>query len=892
MGVASDTHVTGHMIPELPDAEGAEWVSCQQQLPRAGSGSQVGGEGQADHNAGEDLQKRGVGGGSPGGRPCVEEARGGRPCVEEASGECGGAGPLKPKQTAKTFSYAQALKTSLADSGWSSPRSHTPSEGSLPLDTRTPTPLSMMVPVLTPSQTPPLSSKTLGSSPSHIELSSTSECTHKSVTPDKPRRSPDTPAPPLEPRGEMVQSLELKDVAVGHVTVLEAAASPGSNERGSPHDEKAAHQPLLQEPLMMKEESREVAAAEVEGVLTPAKDTPAEDMGECELPQAHSPSTLHPNSQVQATLNNAPACSAQVPDTPPTSLPAIPHSHVQLQPDHLLQTQLPAPVVPVPHQEQTQLPRKQWPHQAQAPTQHLHNQRQFEQALQSPSLLQNQQNRQGNVQLTQQLLQQQHSPQSIQLQQLHQHQQQQLHFLRLQQMKQQQQHLQFLQAHRLQRHGYLDPASLVSVARLPTPQQPLHLLTSRPQMTAPAPQVLPTASQLNAQNMMLVHANLQQAFQKQHMPKHLQSPNRPPVQQSSEQTKLLKSDCPISSHPGQIKTHYTGPAVANQPTVTGAGPSYPLAGDHHGREAPQPANGGQTGTTLAVSGDGNGDLKSRLSVTASPFIPGGKSEQPVTPAQPPKKIGSPLVESVPLSSRPHHPPGFEHPQVARQYLLPSTVPPAVLPNQPLPLTAVRPLTTPQPTPLASHPTLPLPPVRLAALHMQQSLAKTVSPLHPPANTTRQTSIQTRPVSFYQYHQPSRGGALLRHDPTQHTKATPSPSDSSHNLDQLKLLQFPPVLPPGSGGLMPNPFTAAGVAFVPPVTIPTLPLTTPTPTSSPQTLSLTKSASGLRQAKKPLLPTPTSHPSAPRTALTPSSTTAVPVRPPLAHRQEQQLQHSY
>ena len=485
----------------------------------------------------------------------------------------------------------------------------------------------------------------------------------------------------------------------------------------------------------------------------------------------------------------------------------------------------------------------------------------------------------------------------MQLQQL---QQQQLHYniIRFQQMKQQQQQQQQLQllqqAHRLQRHGYLDPAPLVSVARLPTPQQPLRLPTSRPQMAAPAPQVLPTASHLNPQNMMLVRANLQQAFQKQHVPKHLQSPSRPPVQQSSEQSKLLKSDCPTSSHTGQMKTHYTGPAVASQPTGTGTGSNYPLAGDHPGRETSQPANGGQTGTTVTVSGDGNGDLKSRLSVTASPFIPGGNSEQPpVAPAQPPKNISSPLVESVPLSSRLHHPPGFDHPQVPRQYLLQSAVPPAVLPNQPLPLTAVRPLTTHPATPLASHPTLPLPTAQLAALRMQQSLAKTVSlPLHLPAHTTRQTSIQTRPVSFYQYHQPSRGDALLRHDPTQHTKAAPSPSDSSHNLDQPKLLQFPSVLPPGSGGLMPNPFTAAGVGFGPPVTVPALPLTTPTPTPSPQTLSLTMSASGLRQPKKALLPTPTSLPSGPRTALAPSSTTAVPVRLPHTHRQEQQLQHLY
>ena len=900
MGVASDTHVTGHMIPELPDAEGAERWSCQQQLLRAGSGSQVGGESQADHDVAEGFLKKGVGGGSPGERVCVAEA----------SDECGTSGPLKPKAAAKTFSYAQALKTSLADSGWSSPRSHTPSEGSLPLDTRTPTPVSMLMPIQTPSQTPPLSSNTVGNSPSHVELATTPEYTHHSISPDKPRRSPDkpyrssdTPASPPESSAGKVQPLQHKDVMVGHSAVLDSAVSPRSDGRGSPQDEVVVHQPLLQEPLIVREEGSEVAAAEVEKVanqLTPAKNTLVEDVGGRELPQVPSPPTLQ--SRVQPILNNAPMSSAQgsVPDAPPTSLPAFPHSHVQLQPDHLLQAHVPIPV-PSQEQSQTQLPQKQWPRQAQVPTQQLlTNQRQFEQPLQGgpQPLLQNQQNRQGSIQLTHQHLQQQHTPQSVQLQhmQLKQQQQQQLHFLHIQQMAAQKQHqLQLLQhVHRLQRHGYLDPAPLVSVARLPTPQQPLHLLTSRPQVAAPAPQVLPTASHLNPQNVMLMRANLQQAFQQQLMPKHLQSPSRHPVQQNSEQSKLLRSDRPTSSPPGLLKTHYVGPAVASQPAVTGAGSSYTLAGDHSSREMSQPASG-QTGVTVAVCGDkldGNGDMKSRLSVTASPFIPGGKSEQPVAPPRPPKKISPPLVESLPPSSRPRHPPGFEHPQVARQFLLQSAVQPAVLPNQPLPLTAVRPLTTLPATPLANHPAL-LPPAQLAALRMQQSLAKTASlPLHLPAHTTRQTGIQTRPVSFYQYHQPSRGDALLRHDPTHHTKATPSPSDSSQILDQPKILQLPSVPPQGSGGLIPNPFAAAGVTFVPPVTVPALPLTTPTPTPSPQTLSLTKSGSALRQPKKALLPTPTTLPTAPRTALAPSSTTAVPVRLPLAHRQEQQLQHSY
>ena len=912
MGVASDDHVIGHVIPMLPDAEGANpWSasSSKQQCPRAGSGSQVSRESRVDHTVvGESKSMQGKG-------PSQCDRRRGIPASEPGCVGSTSEHLLKPKAAAKTFSYAQALKTSLTDSAWSSSRSHTPSEGSLLLDdTRTPTPVPMLIPVRTPTQTPPLGSNTLGSSPDRIQISelpSTPDRTHQTITPDSSPDPPLTGTTQPEPKAsvERMQALQSPSAQL----VASMLDSPSSD--CSPQGDVMVRQPGPGEPEVVNEEGGESEGEKIQNPLVPSEHFVPKDVVVCDGQHA-PPGPLthhHPVSQVQASLNSALTNIAHVdvPKTTPASLPAVGFPRPPMRPDQGLG---PDPV-PSDHPQPQLSQKQQWPHPypaASAASQQLHNQQLLKQRLQGgpqPLQLQNQQNTQGNIHV------QQHNPQHVphlqlqqamQLKQQQQQHAQQLHVFRLQQQQQQQQiaekqqlqqhlqHQRLLQhAHRLQqqRQHFPEPASLVSVARLPTPRQPLHPLTSRPLMTVPAPQVLPTGSHLPPRNMLVLQAHLLQ--QHQHVP---QKSRHLTLQQNSE---LQKSNRPTSP-PGlwKARTQYAMHSVAGKQSAFRAensgqapSPSRMSPSSYPSGELPSTATGGG-GPGVAVSGDkrdGNGDLKTRLSVTASPFVPGGKSEQPVTPTQPLKKISPPLVEGAPLSTHLRHPPGFKHPQVPRPFLLQ----PAVLPAQALPLTAVRPLTTIPATPLVSHPPLPLslPPAQLAALRMQPSLPKTVSlPLHLPAHTTRQTSVQTRPVPFYQYHQHSRGDALLRHDPTHLTKVTPSPSETpsaqTHSLlDQPKVLQVPPVVPPGSGGLIPNPY-AVGVAFVPPVAMSTLPLTTPTPSPSPQTLSFVKSSSAL-QAKKALLPTPTTIPAPPGMVLPPSSTTAVPLRLPLAHGQEQQ-----
>ena len=842
MGVASDGHVTGHVIPELPEVgPGEEWSSSQQQTLRAGSQPQP---------AGSQPQ--------PAGREAADcsEQRTSDRIAAEASAEV----PSKPAAAAgaKTFSYAQALKTSLAESGWSTPRSHTPSDTSLPLNTRTPTPVTMAMSTHTHSLTPP----TITSTQSEV---TTGPTYHGTVPEHTDQKSPEA-SPPSTQSDTSVENTQLH------------------------HDDIIIPSPEVTSPV--SEEACTIHSTSVLGSSLRKNETKSPDKTSPNLPTS--------KQEGQSTLNNAPSTT----EATPTTLSSFPQPLVQLIADQtqdpilvppLDQTQTPALVPPL---DQTQTPalvplmdqtQKQWlatpnqqqieyvgPHQShhqnkQANTrqqqqqqnqqhvkqhnpqnvqlqQHLQHQQRLQHLIHVHQMAQKQQIQQQLQHQQQQLHQQQ-----LHQQQLHHHQQQQLHHQQQQQLQQHhklQQQQQLLQRVQQLRQHYPDPTSLVSIARLHTPRQPIHLLSgARPLMTAvappPPPTAVPTPSQLQQ---MLLHSHLQQ-----HVPQKIRQPL------SVQQTTEVRHELPASPT-GLVRPHLT-PGPASKQVVLGAAPPPP--------PPPPPASystsSGDTPHSVSVSGekqdgdgekrDGDGEGKTRLSVTASPFIPGGTSEK--TRSQPLKKTSPPSVEGE--HPPPLRPPGLEHPQVARPVLL-------------QPAVSLRAATTPLVTP----PSLLPPPMQLATLRMhRQALPAASLPLHPPSHTTRQG--QVGPVPFYQYHQPGRGDALLHHDPTQHTK-----TDSTHShalLGQPKLLQVSSVPPPsGSGGLIPNPYAAAGMAFVSPVAIPTLPLTTPTPTPPPQSFSLSNKGG---QAKKALLPTPATTPSAGM------SPTAIPVR--LAQRHEQ---HSY
>lgn len=301
-----------------------------------------------------------------------------------------------------------------------------------------------------------------------------------------------------------------------------------------------------------------------------------------------------------------------------------------------------------------------------------------------------------------------------------------------------------------------------------------------------------------------------------------------------------------------------------------------------------------------------GESKVGLSVTASPFIPGTKTEQPVsTTNHQLKKTSPPSSEGAVLLSNPRHPPGFEHPsppppppQVAGPMLVQRAV---LTPGHPL--TAVRPLPA---APLPSHPSLPLslPPQQLAVAafpvqQQPQTLAKTTPlPLHLPAHASRQNSGQPRSVPFFPYHQPPRGEHMQRHSHSHHSKSSAGPAEQHRTphllLDQSKMIPLPPALQRGAGGLMPTPYPA----FIPrlPAAAPSLPLTTAPPIPSPQALALAKGSALHQQQKKPLLPTPTSvmpspvmpAPAASVIAISPSAPMAVRVPFPPSQEQQQPL----
>ena len=920
-GVSTDSHVTDHVIPELHDAgtlDGVdEWSNIQQQSMRAGSDSGGGGDQnermKGDVVVGKDPQKILVSGNNN------------RAAVEHSS-------VITKTAASKTFSYAQALKTSLGDSsGRTTPCSHTPSDISALPDTRTPTPVSVQA------------SSVLHTSPSD------SPKTHGKLVEEKTSQEEDDGWSPTNDHISPVPSLELED-KLHHSDVIPSVEPQEvvviSNEGG---DDSGACQVSTCD-MVVNEESigEEDRLVPEDEPTVPSQGDYEGEIDGCGFEQSSQPtttSTIQPESMQSALINAPHTVISTVLTTTAASLLSFPSStpqltYVESNTEHLLQTQV---QVSVPTQDHAQLPGKQWTRHVQVPLQ-VQNQPMMERRVHSgpQQVVHNQQvyqqlGRQGNIQLTQQQQQQQqqhykqNSPQHV-LQQLKQQQniRNMIHFQQMAQKQhlQQQQQLQHHQKQQLQqqllqvqrvnqqqRRSYPDPTSLVSVARLPTPRQQLHLLGTRPLMTAPAPQVLPPtqASQLqhHTQNLVVLPTPVQHNVhhhqqQQQQVPQHKVFP----MQHSQlEHAKILsdsRTSTTAASLPGSILHPTQSTSTAPQQLVLAGGqhPPTTIPSVPQSSGSPQSVTNSVAGSTVSEDkGGGNGDLKTRLSVTASPFIPGGKTEQPPgNKNRPDKKISPPLIENSNVHSvQPVQPPGFE--QITRPFLLQ----PTMVPGQPhLPLnSAVRPLTTIPPTPLVNHPTLPLslpPRAPLAAtMCVPQSLAKTASlPLHLPTHTTRPAAVQTRQVPFYQYHQPNRGDALLHHNPAHHTKSSLPDSTQSHSLlDQPKLLQ---MFPPGSAGLIPNPYTPAGMTFVPPIAIATLPLTTPTPTPSPQTLSFSKNGSntaGLQQ-KKPLLPTPTAAlQTPPITALVGgvsplSSTTGTQPRLPLRQdqQQQQQLQHSY
>ena len=724
---------------------------------------------------------------------------------------------------AKTFSYAQALKTSLADSSWSTSRSHTPSETSLILDTRTPTPVQVQVPSPTTVSVPTPNSL---DSPAGREDSSPSQLS-------SPLPSTGNTASP-ESTEEKVPAHGGDDVIITSGASPEGEVAPVVTSKESVGEDS---QPLND--LAVEEgEGKEVSGERKE-------DLPATAAAKSEETSGRGLQQAPPPGQAQTQVHRG------TPEHPPNPLPPQPaqESMATRQVEPLLQTQ---PSAPVSSLDQPVLPQKQWlrPLQAQVHTRQPRLVEQPRLQASRPDLLSSVQSKPQHLQL-----------QAAQLQ----FKQQQLQQLILMARKQQpqllhQQHSQRVLQHRQQ--GFYESAS---IARLPTPHQPLQLVGARPLMTTPTHQGLAVASphqMPHPQSLFVLQSP------------HLQHPFHPPLPQ---QTHLSFTRAPTTQevrkteHPANISP-----------------PGLPLNTSKQVVHSPANYRGdGSTQVSIGEVGEnmeGNGESRAGLSVTASPFIPGGRTEQS-PPVQSVKKISPPLVDIPPyLVSRP---PGFEPPQLPRPVLLQR----AVLPAQPLSLTAVRPITTIQAPPRPTLPlSLPPPHPQLTTLRIQPPLAK---PLHHLSSQAPRLAsvVPTRPVSFYQFHHPqNRGGeTILLHKPTHHQKVTPSLSDSiqGHSLvDQAKLLHVSSIFhPQGHAGLIHNPYTAGGVTFVPPVAIPTASLTTPTPTPA---LSLAKGGSVIA-GRKPLLPTPT----APQAIMTGTLSSGTP-RLSLAHRPQdpQALQHSY
>ena len=703
-----------------------------QQPPRAGRGSQGGGG--------------------------VEREPLSQPGKEERD-ENSDSSSSKVRLASNKTSYAQALKTSLAEPGWSTSRSHTPSETSLVVGTRTPTPVSAQVPAAPPSPSPSPAAEiiTAVSSPSSHSGRSSSQL------------STVAPSDPLQEEEGDKEGGEMVSESVAGATDLVSLESESQSEQEREDGEEG-------------EDGEMVTRGDNE---LPSTSLETESVGGCGLPQAPPPSMSQVQQSMAELVPKPLLEAAHLPPDPP------------LPPD-------PGPVRSLPFQpplERTLLPQQQlWPRPLSAHLpEHLRVLRQEQGRM--PHL---------PVQLTQQqlLLLQHHKLLQQQSQKLHPH----------------------------QRQAFPDSVSMVTMARLPAPRQQFHLVNPRPLMTTPTPGG--SAHQLpHPQGVVMVSTPLQQQF---------------------HQT-LLPQQKPLFSLPPHSRQE-----LGRAPTI-----SPPCLQATVSRHSMQPFHGGFRGNQQPEMGERDG--KVGLSVTASPFVPGGKSEQGA-------KKRSPPVGDLPAPPHPHRPPGFDQPSLATRPLL---LQPTLLPAQPLP----RPITTHPTPPLVTHPPLPLslpPSSQLAALQrLHQPVAK------PGVHHLHTTRPATRPLSFFQYHHPhTRGDALLLHDPAHHQKATPTLSDSAHQshslLEQAKLLQVSSVFPPGSAGLIPNPYTTGGVAFMPPIAIPTVSLTTPTLTP-PQTLPLLKGGVGIAQ-KKPLLPTPTA-PQAVITGVAPSGT-----RLPLTHLSQQVQQH--
>ena len=425
----------------------------------------------------------------------------------------------------------------------------------------------------------------------------------------------------------------------------------------------------------------------------------------------------------------------------------------------------------------------------------------------------------------------------------------------------------------------------------------------------------PVSSLQQQQQLMLHQAQLRQTLQQQQL-------------QASEKSKPNRRDgSPKAPPPGlpKAKALYDLPKGSSDTSVLQAGMAGLPASCSSAAVSEQQRRGGaqasSTHTSLAVKqgtvgtpGDRKegGESKVGLSVTASPFIPGTKTEQPApTTNHQLKKTSPPSSEGAALLSNPRHPPGFEHPSPPPPPL--QVAGPVLMQQAGLasghPLTAVRPLPA---GPLPRHPSLPLSlppqPLAVATFPMQQqpqTLAKTTPlPLHLTAHASRQNSGQPRSVPFFSYHQPpSRGEHLHRHNHSHHSKPSAGPAEQHRTpghllLDQSKVIPLPPALQRGTTGLMPTPYPA----FIPrlPAAAPSLPLTTTPPVPSPQAMALAKGSALHQQQKQPLLPTPTSvipsppvmsSPAASVIAIPPSAQMAVRVPFPLSQEQQQQPLHT-
>ena len=761
VGVASDGHVTDHMIPE----QGAEWErmtsSGLQQPLRAGSrGSSL----PAEKDGGSRLSQ------------AIPDGESGRDSVSKAR-----------LASAKT-SYAQALKTSLGESGWSTSRSLTPSETSLAQGTRTPTP------VLAPqvSSPPPRAALAAASPKSPVSTASNGSLSSQAL--------PSTGSPALPPSSSAAQVESLKEqgedtLPAGDVTA--SSPSPPASQLSDSHSESG-----LEEVEVLENDEKD-NEDDKNSQLTIVESVGVGGHGLEQNPPPNRSQVVRSTSElgVQVAVSQA---GPRIPTEPVQSRPAEPLLQAQplassIDRTHLAQKQFLRPLTAQPQLTDARVRHDQLPSRVQ-------------------------------VQLT---------PQQQLQQLLHLHHQQKL----LQQQAQ--------QLHHQQRQQF--PDTLASIARLSAPRQPLHLVNTRPLVTTPTPQVLSGGGS---------------AHQLPH-PQGVVVVPRPPIQQPFHQQPLLPQQRPHQhlsatthsaalSPPGLQATHHRQPGGFRGDSTMAA-----RLGPVSQGAMMVPIASGDTGERASV------DSKAGLSVTASPFIPGGHEQLD----QPAKKISPPLAD---IPHQPRHS-GLESSLVRPQLLLQH----AMLPGQAL----TRPITTLPTPPLVTHPPLPLslpPPSQLTSLRLQQPLAK--PGLHLPSRVSNPAAaMATRPVSFYQYpHPANRGDALLLHDPAHHAKTTPTISDGSLGLlDQAKLLQVSSVFPhpPGSAGLIPNPYTAAGMTFMPPVAMPTVSLTTPSLTS-PQTLSFSKAGVSLA-TRKPLLPTP----AAPQTVV-PGT---VPPHLPLAHLPQVQRQ---